>query len=139
MPWGFSSSSFRRSSATIFDAAFAKLVEQRAGGLVVMPDGLLNSRTVNIVALAARHAALVIYTVREFAEAGGLISYGPHRDEVYRQAGIYISRILKGEKPASLPVMLPIKFNLVVNLKAAKAIGLNYPQAFLLRADEVIE
>ena len=121
------------------DAAFAALLETHAGALVLSSDGLFNSRLDQLVVLASRHAVPTIYDWRQFPAAGGLISYGPSRAGVFRELGIYAGKILKGAKPADLPVQQPTTFELVVNLNTAKALGLTVPPSILARADEVIE
>ena len=121
------------------DGAFASLVNMRADALVVAPDALFASHVHQLVAVAARHSIPTLYWRREFAEAGGLISYGSRLADAFRVIGVYAGRILQGEKPADLPIQQPTKFELVVNVKAAKAIGLTIPESFLARADEVIE
>ena len=122
-----------------FDPVFAALVRLRAGGLVIGPDSSFTSRIEQIAALTLRHAVPTIYEFRQFAAAGGLMSYGPSLSDSYRLAGIYTGRILKGEKPADLPVVQSTKFELVINLKTAKALGLMMPPGLLAIADEVIE
>jgi ABC-type uncharacterized transport system substrate-binding protein len=121
------------------DRAFATLVNKRADAFLVSTDALFVTRRVQLVTLAARHAVPAMYFRREFAEAGGLMSYGSNLADQFRQNGIYAGRILKGEKPAEMPVQLPTRFEFVVNLQTAKVLGIDVPATLLARADEVIE
>jgi putative tryptophan/tyrosine transport system substrate-binding protein len=129
----------RASNEREIDTAWAGIVEQSAGGLVVAPDGFLSARRGQLAALAARHSIPVMHESRMFPHAGGLISYSADGVEAYRQAGIYVGRILKGAKPADLPVLQPTKFDLVINLKTATALGITIPNALLIQATELIE
>jgi ABC-type uncharacterized transport system substrate-binding protein len=122
-----------------FDPAFTKLVQQRVDSLFVEVDPFFTDQRARIAALAARHALPSIYALREFVDAGGLMSYGTSITDANRQLGVYTGRVLKGTKPAELPVMQSTIFELVINLKAAKALGLEVPTSILLRADELIE
>jgi putative ABC transport system substrate-binding protein len=136
---GFRLEMLHATSERDFDGVFARLAELKAGGLVIGTDGLFISRGEELGALAARHAMPAIFQFRSFAAAGGLMSYGGSLVEMYRQSGTYTGRILKGEKPADLPVQQVTKVELILNLKTAKALGLSIPLPLLGRADEVIE
>ena len=126
-------------SETEIDTTFASLAQSQAGGLVVGADPFFGSRREQIAALASRVAIPAIYDSRKYVDVGGLISYGADDAAAYRQAGVYAARILKGEKPSDLPIQQPDKFDMVINLKTAKALGLTVPQLLLAQADEVIE
>jgi len=120
-------------------SAFSTLIQRGAGGLVITPDTFFSGQSPQLAALALHHGVPTVSPYREFVTAGGLMSYGGSLTDQYRLVGLYVGRILKGEKPADLPVQGPTKFELVVNLKTAKTIGLTIPDSFLLRADEVID
>jgi putative tryptophan/tyrosine transport system substrate-binding protein len=124
---------------TDFDAVFAKLVQQRTGGLLITANPVFNTRARQLATLALKYAGPAVHGVREFAIAGGLMSYGGNIRESHRLAGIYTGRILKGEEPANLPVQQATKVELYINLKTAKALGINIPNTLIGRADEVIE
>jgi len=126
-------------SSRDISGTFGEAVRKRADALLISPDPMFTSRPVQLATLAARHALPAIYSLREFAEAGGLLSYGSNFTEMFRQSGIYTGRILKGEKPAELPILQATKFELVVNLQTAEALGLDVPATLLAIADEVIE
>jgi putative tryptophan/tyrosine transport system substrate-binding protein len=121
------------------EAAFVTLVQKRADALLIAPDALFTSRRAQLATLSLRYAVPSTHVIREFAEAGGLMSYGPNLTNAYQQTGIYTGRILKGEKPANLPVMRSTRFEFVINLKTAKTLGLEFHPQLLATADEVIE
>jgi putative ABC transport system substrate-binding protein len=115
------------------------MTSEQAGAVIVLVDAMLQNNRARITDLAARHRLPAVYGLSEYAEAGGLLAYGPHRLDLFRRAATYVDRILKGAKPGDLPVEQPTRFELVINRKAAKALGLTIPPAMLLRADQVIE
>jgi putative ABC transport system substrate-binding protein len=136
---GFGRTESRATNEQEIDAVFATLAQQRAGALLVQGDALFTGHRDELVALAARHALPAMYGLREFVDAGDLMSYGGSIIDAYRQIGIYADRILKGAEPANLPVQQPTNFELSINMKIAKALGITIPQSLLLRAAEVIQ
>ena len=136
---GMQSKVLRASSDRDFDAVFASLLQMRADGLVIGGEPFFNSRSEQLGALTARHKVPTIFQFREFTASGGLASYGASLMDSYRQVGVYAARILRGERPADLPIVQPTKFELMINLKTARALGLTVPPTLLTRADEVIE
>jgi putative ABC transport system substrate-binding protein len=121
------------------DGAFARAARERAGGVLVLPSAFFASQTQHIVSLAARSSLPAIYEHRDFVESGGLMSYGPSHRDIFRRVAAYVDKVLRGSKPADLPVEQPTKVELVINLKTAKALGLTIPQSILIRADEVVQ
>jgi ABC-type uncharacterized transport system substrate-binding protein len=130
---------FNARTASEIEPAFSRLAEQKSGGLLIADDPFLLGERQQLVRLAERHSIPAIYFSRDFVDAGGLMSYGPSLIDAYRLVGVYTGRILKGDVPVDMPVVQPTKFQLVINLKVTKALGLTFPQSILLRADEVIE
>jgi putative ABC transport system substrate-binding protein len=129
----------RANAESEFDAAFSTAVQRKAGAILVCASPFFNSRRQQLVVLAARHGLPAIYEWRDFAEAGGLMSYGTSLAEAYRQAGVYAGRVLKGTKPADLPVVQVTRFEFVINLSTAKALGIEVPPTLSARADDIIE
>ena len=136
---GMETEIFRASTESEIDAAFQSMVRRQMPALIVAADPFFNTHRSNLIALAARYRLPAIYQLREYAVDGGLMSYGIDLPDAYRQAGVYTARILKGAKPADLPILQPTKFEFVINLKTAKALGLVVPPNLLATADEVIE
>ena len=136
---GIELKSFEVRNQAEVDRAIETAIEARARALIAVDDPFIHSARARIVALAAKHRLPAAYGTREFADEGGLMAYGPHRPDLYRRSATFVDKILKGAKPADLPVEQPTKIELIINLKTAKALGLTIPQSLLLRADQVIE
>ena len=136
---GYEATILKASTIGEIEAAFARLVQMHADALFITIDPFFFTRAVQLVVLPTRHAIPTLYGRREFVVAGGLMSYGSNTDETYRVLGVYTGRILKGEKPGDLPIQLPTKFELVINLSTARALGIDVPSTLLARADEIIE
>ena len=130
---------FNATTSREIDAAFASLVDERPDALFVGPDPLFNGRRIQLILLAARYSMPATFAIRDIVEAGGLMSYGPNNTDAWRQHGVYAGRILKGAKPADLPVVQSTKFELVINLQTARMLGIKVPPTLLAIADEVIE
>ena len=130
---------FNTGTAREINAAFATLARERPDALFVSPDPFFQDRRVQLATLAARHAMPTSFSARSYVEAGGLMSYGPNVNDAYRQAGVYAGRVLKGAKPADLPVQQSTRFELVINMQTAMMLGLTVPPSLLATADEVIE
>ena len=130
---------FNASTEPELDTVFADLAKAGVGAVAIVGNGFFNSRRNRLAELSAHYSLPSMYEIRQFAEAGGLLSYGPSIEEVYRQLGVYAGRILKGDKPGDLPVVQPSKFDLVINLKTAKTLGIEIPATLLALADQVIE
>jgi putative ABC transport system substrate-binding protein len=122
-----------------FEGVFGAIMRQQAGALIVLPDPLPLIHRARVVELAARHRLPAIFAMKDYAEAGGLMSYGPNTPDLYRRAATYVDKILKGARPSELPVEQPVKFDMVINLKAARALGLGLPPSLLIRADHLIQ
>ena len=136
---GFQLESVTASTGLEIDGGFAALLQRRIDAVMNVPDAFFTNRRVQIAILAAHHRTPAVYSSREYTEAGGLMSYGPSFPELFRQVGLYVGRVLKGERPADLPVLRPTKFELVITLPTARLLGLEIPSTLLAIADEVIE
>jgi putative ABC transport system substrate-binding protein len=122
-----------------FEPAFAAIVRQQAGAVIVLPDPLALIHRGRVVELVARHRLPAIFAMKDYADVGGLMSYGPNTTDLYRRAATYVDKILRGARPSELPVEQPVKFDMVINVKTARALGLALPQSLLIRADQLIQ